>query len=199
MASVACLSVDKMSDLMKALGAIKAPDWNALLCKKDSCQQTVLHHICILGRFEMLPLLVTKTESPSLFTLTDDRDATFLDYGLKDIPFEILRGLMMDVFRPDEIFIDDTASIEDKTTVLHELLRFDRHDIIEFLIDKCITSPVQKMNFIALENASGQTAVAAATSRECLTCRELSCEWKTFLLTEAPHVNDIQSKLNFFI
>ena len=149
----------------------------------------------------MLPLLVTKTESPSLFTLTDDRDATFLDYGLKDIPFEILRGLMMDVFRPDEIdfLLKNTASIEDKTTVLHELLRFDHHNIIEFLIDKCITSPVQKMNFIVLENASGQTALAAATSKECLTCRELSSEWKTFLLTESPHVNDIQSKLNFFI
>ena len=201
MASVACLSVDEMRDMMNALGVIQAPDWNALLCKTDSCQQTVLHHICILGRFEMLPLLVTKTESPSLFTLTDDRDATFLDYGLKDIPFEILRGLMMDVFRPDEIdfLLMNTASIEDKTTVLHELLRFDRHDIIEFLINKCITSPVQKMNFIVHENASGQTALASATSRQCLTCNELSSEWKKLLLTEAPHVNDIQSKLNFFL
>ena len=138
----------------------------------------------------MLPLLVTKTESPSLFTLTDDRNATFLDYGLKDIPYKIVCDLMMDVFRPDNsnsnsdeinFLLMNRASIEGKTIVLHELLRFDRHNIIEFLIDKCTTSPVQRMNFIVLENASGQTALAAATSKECLTCRELSSEWKTFL------------------
>ena len=91
------------------------------------------------------------------------------------------------------------ASIEDKTTVLHELLRFDRHDIIEFLIDECTTSPIQKMNFIVLENASGQTALASATSRQCLTCNELSSEWKTLLLKEAPHVEDIRSKLNILL
>ena len=208
MASVACLSVDEMRNMMDALGAIQAPDWNALLCKTDSCQQTVLHHICIIGRFEMLPLLVTKTKSPWLFTLTDNRNATFLDYGLKDIPCDILRRLMMEVFQPDNsisesdeinFLLMNRASIEDKTTVLHELLRFDRHDIIEFLINKCITSPVQKMNFIVHENASGQTALASATSRQCLTCNELSSEWKKLLLTEAPHVNDIQSKLNFFL
>ena len=154
----------------------------------------------------MLPLLVTKTKSPSLFTLTDDRNATFLDYGLKDIPYEILCDLMMDVFRPynsnpDEFnfLLMNRASIEDKTTVLHELLRFDRHDIIEFLIDKCITSPVQRMNFIVHKNASGQTALASATSRQCLTCNKLSSEWKTLLLTEAPHVKDIQSKLNILL
>ena len=208
MASVACLSVDEMSDMMKALGAIKAPGWNALLRKTDSCQQTVLHHICILGRFEMLPLLVTNTESPSLFTLTDDRNATFLDYGLKDIPYEILCGLMMDVFQPDDsnsksdeidFLLMNRASIEDKTTVLHELVRFDRHDIIKFLINKCTTSPVQKMNFIVLENASGQTALASATSRQCLTCNKLSRKWKKLLLKEAPQIEDIQSKLERFI
>ena len=155
----------------------------------------------------MLPLLVTKTESPSLFTFTDDRNATFLDYGLKDIPYEILCGLMMDVFQPDDsnsksdeidFLLMNRASIEDKTTVLHELVRFDRHDIIKFLINKCTTSPVQKMNFIVLENASGQTALASATSRQCLTCNKLSRKWKKLLLKEAPQAEDIQSKLESF-